>query len=310
MARILTLADQVSRTESSVLILGETGTGKELLARWMHRNSQRAGKPFIVVDAATIPETLVESELFGHERGAFTGADRRKTGRIEMADKGTLFLDEVGELPLSAQVKLLRVIQEKEFNRVGGTRTMRSDFRLITATNRVLEKEVAEGSFREDLYYRLNVIPIQLPSLRERVEDIPLMVSYFMRYYAKIYKRQDLTLTTAQEKTLCRYSWPGNVRELKNIVERAVLLSADNALEFTLPADIQKTNHPFADQPTLEDVQRRYIEFVIKKTGGQIGGAGGAAEILGMNRTSVYSRMRQLKIDVQSIKKKAAAAIP
>jgi transcriptional regulator with GAF, ATPase, and Fis domain len=303
MNRLLRLADQVAGTDATILITGETGTGKELLANRIHRSSQRSEKPFIVVDSTTIPENLLESELFGHERGAFTGADQRKLGRIEMAHEGALFLDEVGELPLSAQVKLLRALQEKEFNRVGGTRTIRSNFRLIAATNRELEKEVAEGRFREDLYYRLNVIPAHIPPLRERQEDITLLADYFIGRYAKKYNRHDLKLTGEQETMLRRYKWPGNVRELQNIIERAVLLSTDNQLEFSLPGDIQRqSGNPFEDLPTLEDLQRRYIEFVIRKTGGKIGGPGGAAELLGMNRTSFYSRLRQLKMDVKSLR--------
>jgi transcriptional regulator with GAF, ATPase, and Fis domain len=303
MIRVLRLADQVAGTDSTILITGETGTGKELLANRIHRSSRRSEKPFVVVDSTTIPENLLESELFGHERGAFTGADQRKLGQIEMAHEGTMFLDEVGELSLSAQMKLLRAIQEKEFNRVGGTRTIRSDFRLITATNRELEKEIAEGRFREDLYYRLNVIPIELPPLRERPEDITLLADYFIERYARKYNRWDLKLTGEQETMLSRYKWPGNIRELQNIIERTVLLSTDNQLEFSLPDDIQRqSNSSFEDLPSLADLQRRYIEFVIKKTDGQIGGPGGAAEILGMNRSSVYSRMRQLKMDVKSLR--------
>lgn len=303
MTRALRLADQVAATESTVLIMGETGTGKELLANRVHMKSRRAQKPFIIVDATTIPENLLESELFGHERGAFTGADRRKLGQIEMAHEGTLFLDEVGELTLSSQVKLLRAIQEKEFNRVGGTRLIRSNFRLITATNRNLEQEVAKKRFREDLYYRLNVIPIHLPPLRERRKDITLLADHFIRHYANKYNQHGLELTTTHRTMLRRYSWPGNVRELQNIIERAVLLSTANQLEFTLPGNIQKDpRNPFEDLPSLEDLQRKYIDFVIRKTNGKIGGSGGAAEILGMNRSSVYSRMRQLKMDIKSIR--------
>ena len=304
MTRLLEQVDHVAETESTVLILGETGTGKELLANRIHNKSHRSEEPFIVVDSSTIPDALLESELFGHERGAFTGADRRKIGRIEMANKGTLFLDEIGELPLSAQVKLLRAIQEKEFKRVGGAQIIRSNFRLIAATNKKLDKEVAEGRFRADLYYRLNVIPMQLPPLRDRVEDIPVLANYFLGQYIRDHKQKELKLTAAQKNALCRYKWPGNIRELKNVIERTVLLSDDTQLELNLPSDIQThSDNPFADFPTLEDVQRRYIDFVIQKTGGQIGGPGGTAEILGMNRTSVYSRMRQLKINVESLRK-------
>ena len=306
MIRLLKVADQIAKTDSTILITGETGTGKELLAYRIHRSSQRSEKPFIVVDSTTIPENLLESELFGHERGAFTGADQRKLGRIEMAHEGTLFLDEIGELPLPAQVKLLRALQEKEFNRLGGTRTIRSNFRLIAATNRELEKEIKEGRFREDLYYRLNVIPVHLPPLRDRQEDISLLADYFINQYTKKYNRHDLKLKREQATVLHKYKWPGNIRELKNIIERAVLLSTGKQLDFSLPIDMQReSTNPFEELPTLGNLQRRYIEFVIKKTKGQIGGAGGAAEILGMNRTSVYSRMRQLRMDVKSLTKQS-----
>jgi transcriptional regulator with GAF, ATPase, and Fis domain len=297
MTELLDQADQIARTESTVLILGETGTGKELLAKRIHAKSARSEAPFVVVDSTTIPENLLESELFGHERGAFTGADRQKIGRIELAHQGTLFLDEVGELPLSAQVKLLRVLQEKTFNRVGGNRTINSDFRLIAATSRDLAAEVAAGRFREDLYYRLNVIPIHLPPLRERPEDIPLLADHYLKHYAAKYTRAFIGLTADQNKALCHYRWPGNIRELKNILERAVLLSGDNQLELNLPAEVQgKADHPFADFPSLEEVQRRYIREVLRRTGGKIAGVGGAAEILGMKRTSLYTRMRILGI--------------
>ncbi len=295
MARVLAQVDQVARTESTVIVTGETGTGKELLARRIHAKSLRAKGPFIVVDSTTIPENLLESELFGHEKGAFTGADKRKIGRIELAHQGTLFMDEIGELPLSAQAKLLRALQEKEFNRVGGTRLISSNFRLVAATNRDLAREVKQGRFREDLYFRLNVIPIHLPPLRERQEDIALLAKYFLNRYARKYQRRGLILTRAQEKMLRQYRWPGNVRELQNIMERAVLLSSDHQLEIQLPAEIQmKSENPFADMPTLDEIQRRYIRHVLARTDGRIAGPGGAAEILGLKRTSLYSRMRIL----------------
>jgi transcriptional regulator with GAF, ATPase, and Fis domain len=295
MEALLGQVDQVAPTESTILVLGETGTGKELLAKRIHASSLRAAGPFMVVDAATIPENLLESELFGHERGAFTGADRQKIGRIELAHQGTLFLDEVGELPLSAQVKLLRALQEKTFSRLGGTRTIQSDFRLVAATNRDLGAEVAAGRFRQDLYYRLNVIPILLPPLRDRPEDIPLLAGHFLNRYAVRYKRSGLRLSPEQEKMLGRYPWPGNIRELKNILERAVLLSVADQLELALPADLTSgRENPFADNPSLDEIQRRYIDHILLKTSGRIAGPGGAAEILGMKRTSLYSRMRIL----------------
>jgi len=295
MEALLGQVDQVAPTESTVLILGETGSGKELVAKRIHARSLRAESPFMVVDAATIPENLLESELFGHERGAFTGADRQRIGRIELAHQGTLFLDEVGELPWSAQVKLLRALQEKTFSRLGGSRTIHSDFRLIAATNRDLGAEVAAGRFRQDLYYRLNVIPISLPPLRDRPEDISLLAGHFLDRYAVKYKRSGLRLSPDQERMLGRYPWPGNIRELKNIMERAVLLSVADQLDLTLPADITAGGeNPFADGPSLDEIQRRYIGHILQKTGGRIAGPGGAAEILGMKRTSLYSRMRML----------------
>jgi transcriptional regulator with GAF, ATPase, and Fis domain/lipopolysaccharide biosynthesis regulator YciM len=297
MAKVLEQVDQVAQTESTIIITGETGTGKELLARRIHRKGLRASGPFIVVDSTTIPENLLESELFGHEKGAFTGAEKRKIGRIELAHRGTLFMDEIGELPLAAQAKLLRALQEKEFNRVGGTRVITSNFRLVAATNRDLIREVERGRFREDLYFRLNVIPIHLPPLRERKEDIALLSKYFLNRYAKKYKRHGLTLTRTQEKMMRQYKWPGNVRELQNIMERAVLLSSDNQLEIQLPAEIQmKSEHPFADLPSLEEMQRRYIKHVLEHTGGKIAGTGGAAQLLGLKRTSLYSRMKILEM--------------
>jgi len=265
------------------------------LAKRIHEHSSRNKGPFIVVDVTTIPETLLESELFGHERGAFTGADSRKIGRLELAHQGTLFLDEIGELPLPAQTKLLRVIQERTFTRLGGIRPINSHFRLLAATNRRLEEEVAAGRFRQDLFYRLNVIPLNLPPLRERPEDIPLLAEYFMKQYALKYKRNMIRLTSEQEKLLRHYRWPGNIRELNNVMERAVLLSTETQLELNLPADLQANPvNPFFDFPSMDELQRRYIEFVFKKTGGKIAGAGGAADILGMNRTTLYSRMKLL----------------
>jgi transcriptional regulator with GAF, ATPase, and Fis domain len=294
MMDLLKQVDQFAVTESTILILGETGTGKELLAKRIHEHSPRYKEPFIIVDVTTIPENLLESELFGHERGAFTGADNRKTGRIELANQGTLFLDEIGELPLKAQTKLLRVLQEKTFHRLGGIRPISSNFRLLAATNRNMEEEVAAGRFRQDLYYRLNVIPLRLPPLRERSKDILLLADYFINHYSVKYKRPIVTLTSEQEKMMRGYRWPGNIRELKNVIERAVLLSSEYQFELNLPADLQSVRaDPFADNPSLEEIQRRYIRHILKKTEGKISGA---AQILGMKRTSLYTRMRILKM--------------
>lgn len=304
MMDLLKQAEQVSATMSNILILGETGTGKELLARRIHDKSGRAQKAFTVVDSTAIPENLVESQLFGHERGAFTGADQRHIGSIELSHEGTLFLDEIGELPLAAQAKLLRALQERRFNRVGGTSLIHSDFRLVAATNRDLALEVAEGRFRQDLFYRLNVIPLTLPPLRDRKEDIALLAEHFLMHYASKYSRRHLKLSADQKARLRQYTWPGNIRELKNVIERAVLLSTGDQLNFVLPDGIRaETPHPFAGLPSLDELQRRYIAHVIDTAKGRIGGPGGAAEILGMNRTSLYSRMRQLKIAPKALRK-------
>jgi transcriptional regulator with GAF, ATPase, and Fis domain/tetratricopeptide (TPR) repeat protein len=297
MTQMMAQLDQVAATGSSVLILGETGVGKELVARRIHEMSHRRERPLIVVDPTTIAEGLVESELFGHEKGAFTGADRRKKGRLEFAHQGTLFIDEVGEISKSVQAKLLRALQEKTTMRVGGTTPIFSDFRLIAATNRDLAKEVAAGRFREDLYYRLNVIPIMVPPLRERGGDIRRLARHFLKRYAARCNRPGIRLTPETEKMLSAYHWPGNVRELKNILERSVLLSTGNRLELNLPPTgaLLKAD-PFSDTPTLDEVQRRYIRHVLKKTRGKIGGKDGAAQILGMKRTSLYHRMNRLNI--------------
>jgi transcriptional regulator with GAF, ATPase, and Fis domain len=293
MAKLLEQADHVATTDSSVLITGETGTGKELLASRIHHMSLQADGPFVVVDATTIPASLLESELFGHERGAFTGADQRKIGRIELAHKGTLFLDEIGELNIESQAKLLRTLQEKTFHRIGATQTQKSDFRLIAATNRNLAEEVEVGNFRRDLYFRLNVIPLFLPPLRDRGNDIILLANAFLNQYAIRYKKRVPELTPAQKKGLREYSWPGNVRELKNIMERAVILSTDKQINFDLPSP--GAVHP-PNRPHLDEIQRRYIQYILKYSGGKVSGPGGACEILGMKRTSLYSRMKALGI--------------
>ena len=235
MLQILAQLDHIAGSDGTVLIMGETGVGKELFANRLHEKSTRREGPFVIVDPTTIPETLVESELFGHEKGAFTGADRQKPGRLELADGGTLFIDEVGEIPKSVQAKLLRALQEKTLVRVGGTRTLRSDFRLRSSHESRSRSEVAAGRFREDLYYRINVVPLAVPPLRERKEDIPLLARYFLAKYASRYGRPEIELTKKDEAKLMGYDWPGNVRELENVVERTVLLSMGEELEFRLP---------------------------------------------------------------------------
>jgi transcriptional regulator with GAF, ATPase, and Fis domain len=295
MKNIIAQLDKAADSDSTVLVLGDTGVGKELIARRIHTMSKRCKKTFITVDANTIPESLIESELFGHEKGAFTGADQQKKGRLELADQGTLFIDEIGEIPKSVQVKLLRAIQERSFFRVGGTRTLHSDFRLIAATNRDLIEEVRAGRFREDLYYRLNVVPFRIPSLVERTEDIPLLATHFLSKYSRKYHRADLMIDADTETLLKKYNWPGNIRELENIIERGVLLSSGNRLEIDLAtSEKNHSNDSFSDHPTIDELQERYIHYILNKTGGKISGPDGAAEILGLKRTTLLARMRKL----------------
>jgi transcriptional regulator with GAF, ATPase, and Fis domain len=295
MLKVLDQAEKAARSEATLLVTGETGTGKELLVSRIHKQSQRADGPFIVVDATTIPETLVESELFGHEKGAYTGADSRKRGRIELAHEGTLFIDEIGELPLPVQAKLLRALEGKTFYRVGGTQPVKSDFRLVAATNRRLSDEVATGRFRQDLYYRLNVIPISLPPLRDRPDDIILLARNFFRHFCNRYGRRGLELTRLDEDKLTAYPWFGNVRELKNVIERAVTLSSGEKLILDLPiGHTSPEENTFADTPTMDELQRRYIKHVLEKTNGRIYGPEGAAKILGMKRSTLYTRMYKL----------------
>ncbi len=295
----LAMAGQVAATGSNVLLLGETGTGKGVFARWVHENSPRTNGPFIEVDCTTIPENLVESELFGYEKGAFTGAVNQKLGRVELAHNGTLFLDEIGELPLHLQTKLLKTLEEKTFVRIGGGRVIKSDFRLIAATNRNLKNEVSIGRFREDLYYRLNVFPLSIPPLRERAEDIIELARYFVEFYARKNGRTGLELSREDLKILLNYSWPGNVRELQNVIERAIILAKGDKLLIPLfPTGAESDSRGiFADLPTLDELQRCYILHVFEHTKGKVSGPGGAADILGMKRTSLYSRMRSLDMD-------------
>lgn len=295
MQDLLDQVDKAALSDSTILLLGETGVGKELIARRIHAKSHKRGHPFIVVDSTAMPEGLVESELFGHEKGAFTGAEGQKKGRLELADKGTLFIDEIGELPGSMQVKLLRAIQERSFCRVGGTRELQSDFRLIVATNRDLAAEVDAGRFRRDLYYRLNVVPFQIPALRDRKDDILVLAKHFLVKFARKFSRQGLILEPETESILKNYHWPGNIRELENVMERAVLLSLEGRLKIELSTEsLQHSKHPFSGRPTLEELEKQYIQYIINETGGRIGGAGGASEILGLKRTTLYARMKKL----------------
>jgi PAS domain S-box-containing protein len=289
----------VADTDSSVLVLGETGTGKELIARAIHRVSRRRPRVMVKVNCGALPATLIESELFGHERGAFTGAVQQKKGRFELAHNGTILLDEVGELPLEAQVKLLRVLQEQEFERVGGTQTVRVNTRVIAATNRNLADHVRRGAFRADLFFRLNIFPIEVPPLRDRREDIPLLAQHFIREFSGRLGRRVEQIDPRALERLVNYAWPGNVRELANILERAVILCQGPVL---LPAHLAWTSATPAveDVCTLEEAERRHILKALEQSGGVLAGPQGAAQLLGLNRSTLWSRMRKLGINVTS----------
>jgi len=294
--RVLSQVETVAGTDSTVLILGETGTGKEVVARAIHDLSLRRERTFVKVNCAAIPTGLLESELFGHEKGAFTGAIAQKVGRFELAHRGTLFLDEVGDIPLELQPKLLRVLQEKEFERLGSTRTLRVDVRVVAATNRDLTQMVEDRLFRKDLYYRLHVFPILVPPLRERAGDIPLLVRYFAQKHARRMDRRIETIPTEEMEALTRYHWPGNVRELENLIERAVILSRGPALHVPLPEDRLSGEGPRASSVTLEAAEREHILRTLRETNWVIAGPHGAAARLGMKRTTLQSRMAKLGI--------------
>ena len=292
--RALSQAETVAPTDSTVLVLGETGTGKEVIARAIHDLSRRREGTFVKINCAAIPTGLLESELFGHEKGAFTGAIAQKIGRFELAHHGTLFLDEVGDIPLELQPKLLRVLQEREFERLGGTRTIRVDVRVVAATNRNLAQMVEEGLFRRDLYYRLNVFPIMIPPLRERSEDIPLLVRYFVQKYARLMDRRIETVSAEEMDALTRYHWPGNVRELENLIERAVILSPGP--ELRLPVAELEQHSEIPSNLTLQAAEREHVIRVLRETNWVVGGPHGAAARLGLKRTTLQSKMQKLGI--------------
>jgi formate hydrogenlyase transcriptional activator len=299
---VLYQVEQVAPTDSTVLIEGETGTGKELIAHAVHNASQRCGRSLIKLNCAAIPLDLLESELFGHEKGAFTGAITQKIGRFEMADKGTLFLDEVGDIPQALQPKLLRVLQEQEFERLGSGRTHKVDVRLIAATNRDLVKMVARGQFRNDLYYRLNVFPILLPALRERREDIPSLVMHFVEIFSRRMGKQLDSISPETMAAFQWYSWPGNIRELQNLVERAVILSRDGVFpnplpkRRTSPSMLNLRPHGSPSSITLVDSDRALIMETLEQAGWVVGGPRGAAAKLGLKRTTLLAKMRRLEI--------------
>jgi formate hydrogenlyase transcriptional activator len=298
--RVLKEVETVAPTHSTVLIRGETGTGKELIARSIHHLSPRRDRTFVKLNCAAIPTGLLESELFGHEKGAFTGAISQKIGRFELAHQGTLFLDEVGDIPLELQPKLLRVLQEQEFERLGSTKTIRVNVRLVAATNRDLAQMVAEGKFRNDLYYRLNVFPVVLPPLRDRRDDVPMLVRHFTQKFARRMGRRVETIPGHAMDALVRYSWPGNIRELENIIERAVILSPGAVLQIPL-AELQRAPEEEAEEPgtasgTLADAEREHILRVLGETNHVLGGPRGAAARLGMKRSTLHWKMKKLGI--------------
>jgi PAS domain S-box-containing protein len=297
---VLYKIEQVAPTDSTVLILGETGTGKELVARAIHSAGLRRDRPLVKVNCAALSASLIESELFGHERGAFTGASARKIGRFELAHGATIFLDEIGELPLELQSKLLRVIQEGEFERLGSSKTVKADVRIIAATNRHLQAEVRQGRFRQDLWYRLNVFPVTVPPLRQRAEDIPLLVEHFVKGFAKKLGREITSVSPATLKTLRDHTWPGNIRELANVVERAVINASGPVLSVADSFEIQPAEESRADGKSLEEVERQHILSTLGETGWRIEGPSGAAKILGLNPSTLRTRMAKLGIHKQS----------
>ncbi len=297
---VLRLIDMVAAASATVLLLGETGTGKELIARAIHELSWRRKESFVTLNCAAIPASLFESELFGHERGAFTGANLQRAGRLELADRGTLFLDEVGDLPLELQPKLLRTLQERTYERLGSARTRSIDVRLVAATNCDLEQMVDEKQFRSDLYYRLNVFPIRIPPLRERREDIPLLVEHFTQKYACRMNKQIDTIPEATMQKLQRWDWPGNVRELENLIERSVILSWNNVLSVSMPEKMESAIDATGVVGNFEE-QMRIVE-TLRETNGRIAGPKGAALRLGVKRSTLLDRMKKLGIDAREIR--------
>lgn len=302
---VLFSLEQIAPTDTTVLILGESGTGKELIARALHSRSSRKERPLIKVDCAGLPANLIESELFGHEKGAFTGAVEKRIGRFELADGATIFLDEIGELPLVLQQKLLRVLQDGEFERLGSSQVRNTDVRVIAATNRNLKNDVSKGRFRDDLWYRLNVFPLSIPPLRERAEDIPLLVNWTIQRLQRRLGKHIKTIPSSVMDDLKAYPWPGNVRELENVIERAVIVTPGNMLQLAAPLESPTStsgNPPDAPIKTLSELEKDYILQVLRKTNWNISGKGGAAELLGLNSSTLRGRMRKHDIRRPSFK--------
>jgi transcriptional regulator with GAF, ATPase, and Fis domain len=302
---LLSLVATVAPADSTVLVEGETGTGKELIARAIHNLSPRCGRPFIKLNCAALPLDLLESELFGHEKGAFTGAVTERIGRFEMAHTGTLFLDEVGELPSPVQPKLLRVLQEREFERLGSSRTRHADVRLVAATNQDLAGMVARNEFRSDLYYRLNVFPIAMPPLRKRQEDIPALVTHFVDFFSSRMGKQIVFIPEETMEAFKSYSWPGNIRELQNMLERAVILADNGVLQNPLPPPPLRPIAKVAGSMTLRDYERALISQTLEECSGVVGGPNGAAARLGLKRTTLYQRIKRLGIKPPSTNRHA-----
>jgi formate hydrogenlyase transcriptional activator len=294
---VLEEIDMVAPTEATVLICGETGTGKELVARAIHERSPRRSRPLVTCNCAAIPATLLESELFGYEKGAFTGAIAQRSGRFEVADHGTLFLDEIGEMPLELQPKLLRVLQDQMFERLGSSRSQHANVRLVAATNADLRERVAEREFRADLYYRLNVFPIALPPLRDRREDVPALVWHFTLECAARMRRQITSISAAAMDALMAYPWPGNIRELQNLVERSVIRSSGSELDISVPEVCEQPTRSGLGSGTLEDAERAHILATLKATQWVVAGPRGAATRLGLNRSTLQFRMKKLGIE-------------
>jgi transcriptional regulator with GAF, ATPase, and Fis domain len=308
--RVLSLVAKVAPTDASVLVTGETGTGKELIARAIHRQSRRSSRAFVSVNCAAIPRDLIASELFGHEKGSFTGAVQRRLGRFELAEGGTIFLDEVGELPLETQIALLRVLQEHEFERVGGTRSIRTNVRVVAATNRNLHAAIAAGTFRSDLFYRLNVFPIDMPALRERREDIPVLVEYFVDHCARKVGKNIQGITKESLDILRSYPWPGNIRELQNVIERSVIMCETENFSVDKTWLTWLAQQPLATEPKIplelsEKVaaqEKEMIEAALRESAGRVFGPSGAATKLGIARSTLESKIRSLKISKNSFK--------